>query len=43
VTGLDDDDYTEIVRGDLKPGDKVIVAEQRSSATTRSGVPQPRL
>jgi HlyD family secretion protein len=42
VTGLDDDDYTEITQGDLKQGDKVIVAERRNSATPRSGVPQPR-
>jgi len=42
VTGLDDDDYTEITQGDLKQGDKVIIAERRNSETTRSGVPQPR-
>ena len=28
VGGLDDDSYTEIVSGDLKPGDLVITAEQ---------------
>ena len=28
VAGLDDDGYTEIVSGDLKPGDLVITAEQ---------------
>jgi HlyD family secretion protein len=28
--GLDDDSFTEIVKGDLKPGDQVIVAEQRN-------------
>ncbi len=27
VTGLDDDTYTEIVKGDLKAGDRVIVGE----------------
>ena len=32
VAGLDDDNFTEIVKGDLKPGDQVIVAEQRSTA-----------
>lgn len=41
--GLDDDDYTEIVQGDLKPGERVIVTEQRDSANARSGVPRPRL
>jgi HlyD family secretion protein len=41
VLGLDDDSFTEIVGGDLKPGDQVIVAEQRGS--TGSAVPLPRL
>jgi HlyD family secretion protein len=43
TVGLDDDDFTEIVQGDLKPGETVIVAEQRNSANARSGVPPPRL
>jgi HlyD family secretion protein len=43
TAGLDDDDFTEIVQGDLKVDDSVIVAEQRNSASTRSGVPVPRL
>jgi HlyD family secretion protein len=44
TTGLDDDDFTEIVQGDLKPDDKVIVAEQRNdSGNARSGLPRPRL
>jgi HlyD family secretion protein len=43
TTGLDDDDFTEIVQGDLKVDDRVIVAEQRDSANARSGVPRPRL
>ena len=44
TAGLDDDEFTEIVQGDLKPGDKVIVAEQRdNSGNARSGVPRPRL
>jgi HlyD family secretion protein len=44
-TGIDDDSYTEIVRGDLKAGDQVIVSEQgnSSAAPRRSGVPRPRL
>jgi len=29
--GLDDDSFTEIIGGDLKPGDKVIVSEQRGA------------
>ena len=43
TTGLDDDDFTEIVQGELKADDKVIVAEQQGSANPRSGVPPPRL
>jgi hypothetical protein len=35
---------TEVVKGDLKPGDKVIVGEARNnSGSARSGVPRPRL
>ncbi len=43
TTGLDDDDFTEVVQGDLSPGDKVIVAEHRNSGNARSSVPPPRL
>ena len=43
TAGLDDDDFTEIVQGDLKPDDKVIVAEQGNSANARSSLPRPRL
>lgn len=43
TAGLDDDTYTEIVSGDLKPGDQVIVAEQRSSNTKTSANTAPRL
>jgi len=32
VTGLEDDNFTEIVSGDLKPGDSVITAEQLATA-----------
>lgn len=32
VAGLDDDNFTEIVSGDLKPGDLVITAEQLATA-----------
>jgi HlyD family secretion protein len=41
--GLADDEFTEIVQGDLKVDDKVIIAEQQNAATGRSGVPRPRL
>jgi HlyD family secretion protein len=41
--GLDDDEFTEIVQGDLTVDDKVIIAEQQNSANARSGVPRPRL
>jgi HlyD family secretion protein len=39
--GLDDDSFAEIVKGDLKPDDRVIVSEQRDAA--QSSVPRPRL
>ena len=32
VAGLDDDNFTEIVSGDVKPGDLVITAEQLAAA-----------
>jgi HlyD family secretion protein len=40
TTGLDDDSFTEIVKGELKPDDRVIVAEQRSADS--SATPRPR-
>ncbi len=40
--GLEDDTNTEIVAGDVKPGDYVIVGEQHSSGT-RSALPVPRM
>jgi HlyD family secretion protein len=39
--GLEDDTFTEIVSGDLKPGDEVITAEQSAAANRRA--PPPRL
>ena len=39
--GLEDDTFTEIVSGDLKPGDEVITAEQNAAATRPA--PPPRL
>lgn len=46
TTGLDDDTYSEIVSGDLKEGDSVIVSEGVGSSTSRrstSGGPAMRL
>jgi HlyD family secretion protein len=40
--GLDDDTYTEIVGGDVKPGDQVILSEQ-AGGSGKSAVPLPRL
>ena len=40
--GLDDENFTEIIDGDLRPGDQVIVAEERDAAGGRSGTPPPR-
>ncbi len=34
VIGLDDDSFTEIMSGDLKPGDQVITKEQASAANS---------
>lgn len=42
--GLDDDNFTEIVGGDLLPGDPLIVSEQRSNQSSNSsGLRLPRL
>ncbi len=40
VAGLDDDSFTEIVSGDVKPGDLVITAEQLATASKTAA---PRL
>lgn len=42
VVGLDDGNFSEIVKGDLHPGDPVITAE-RSSSAAGGGLPPPRL
>ena len=42
TAGLDDDTYTEIVKGDLKAGDQVIVAEQRGNNSSRPAAPRLR-
>lgn len=43
VVGLDDENFTEIVKGDLKAGDPVIVSATSDSAGGLAAVPQPRL
>jgi HlyD family secretion protein len=40
TSGLDDDAFAEIVEGELHPGDRVIVSEQREA--TKAPLPQPR-
>lgn len=35
-TGLDDDSFTEVVEGQLQPGDRVIIGEQRPGRTGAS-------
>ncbi|MGC2412132.1 MAG: efflux RND transporter periplasmic adaptor subunit [Stellaceae bacterium] len=40
--GLDDDTYTEIAGGELKPGDQVILSEQAGGGG-KSAIPLPRL
>ena len=42
VLGLDDDSFTEVVSGDVKPGEQVITAEQRGAASS-TALPLPRL
>ena len=42
VLGLDDGSFTEIVNGDVKPGDLVITAEQ-SATRSQAATPPPRL
>ncbi len=41
VTGLDDDSFTEIVSGELAPGDQVVTAEQ-NAAGGRTALPRLR-
>jgi len=42
VFGLDDENFTEILKGDLHPGDQIIVAEERDTAGGQSSPPLPR-
>jgi HlyD family secretion protein len=41
TVGLDDDNFAEIVEGEVKPGDRVVIGEQRANAG-QSRVPVPR-
>lgn len=41
--GLDDGNFTEVIRGDLAAGDAVITAETRERTGPQSAPPQPRL
>jgi HlyD family secretion protein len=42
TAGLDDDTYTEVVKGELNPGDQVIIAEQRSNTDNKAAAPRLR-
>jgi HlyD family secretion protein len=42
TTGLDDDTYIEVVKGELNPGDQVIIAEQRSNTDNKAAAPRLR-
>jgi HlyD family secretion protein len=41
--GLDDDSYTEVVKGDLAVGDQVVTVEARDTGGSRAALPPPRL
>jgi len=43
VSGLSDDNFTEIAAGDLHSGDQVITSERRAGVTAQQGLPPPRL
>ena len=42
TTGLDDDTYTEIVKGEINPDDQVITAEQRITTDNKTAAPRLR-
>ncbi|HVZ52714.1 MAG TPA: efflux RND transporter periplasmic adaptor subunit [Pseudolabrys sp.] len=42
TAGLDDDTFTEIVKGELNPGDRVIVSETRNNNSGRTAAPSLR-
>jgi HlyD family secretion protein len=39
VPGLDDDSFTEVTSGEVKPGDAVIIAEQRGGSANHVALP----
>ena len=43
TTGLDDDTQSEIVHGELKPGDELVISEQSGSGSAASRLPFFRL
>ena len=43
VLGLDDGNFTEIVKGDLQPGEPVIIADSRGQPAGPASPPPPRL
>ena len=43
TAGLDDDSFTEIVKGDLQPGEQVIITEQRNGSSNGRATAAPRL
>ncbi len=43
VTELSDDNFTEIVKGDLNPGDQVVTAESSAQTRGQSSLPPPHL
>ena len=43
TAGLDDDTFTEVLQGELQPGDRVITAERRGNNAARTTAPTPRL
>jgi HlyD family secretion protein len=42
VLGLEDDNFTEIVQGDLKAGDQAVISEEREASGAEAGLPPPR-
>jgi HlyD family secretion protein len=43
LPGLDDDNFTEIVKGDLHPGDQIVIGEESGSSSGQAALPSPRL
>jgi hypothetical protein len=40
--GLDDENFTEIVSGDIRPDDQVIIAEDTGASSGQPRIPLPR-